>query len=87
MTTGMLSPAGLLSEPVLPRVSMCLHDPSLSLSLPQRQLGLQPSNFKPNQKLSFQRTRESVFPNKTVLNKGRAAGGRLLRHIHFAAFI
>lgn len=87
MTTGMLSPAGPLSEPVQPRLSMCLHERSPSLSLLQRQRGAPAFKFKPNQKFSFQRTRESVFPNKTVLNKGRAAGGRLLRHIHFAAFI
>lgn len=87
MTAGMLSPAGPLPEPVQPRLSVCLHEPSPSLSLPQRQRGAPAFPFKPNQNFSFQRTRESVFPNKTVLNKGRAAGGRLLRHIHFAAFI
>lgn len=83
----MLSPACPLSEPVQPGVSTCLHDPCPRLSLPQRQRGAPAFKFKPNQQFSFQRTRESVFPNKTVLNKGRAAGGRPLRHIHFAAFI
>lgn len=31
-------------------------------------------------KLSFQRIQETVFQNKAVLNKERAAGGRVLQH-------
>lgn len=69
------------------RPAVGFHQPSPIPSLPQWQRGAPASKLKPNQKFSFQRTQENVFPNKTVLNKVRAAGGRLLRQLHFAAFI